>query len=68
MNDHLGIADMINERIRLQRRQGITGPSTPTDGFDSLSIEPRPAALVDDLAGFGIITLGQNTWLTDALR
>src|SRR5262249_59420305 len=68
MNDHLGITDMINERLRLQRRQQITGPGSPTDRFDSHSIKPRPTALFDDLAGFGIIALGQHTRFTDALR
>jgi len=67
-HEHFGVRDVINERIRLQRRQRIPGLRAAADCLNSRLIEPCPAASAKELAGFGVITLGQHARLADAHR
>ena len=58
IKDHFCIRDTANERLRLQRRHGVAGLGTVADCVNGRLVEPCPPAVAEELAGFGVGTLG----------
>jgi hypothetical protein len=61
-DEHFSAGDVADERTRLRRRKRIPGQRAVTDCLDGRLIEPCPAAVAKELAGFCVCPLGQDAW------
>jgi hypothetical protein len=67
-DDDFGVGDVVDVWARLQWWQWVAWPRAAANCVDGCLVQARPPPVVEDVAGFGVGTLGQHSRFPGAYR